>query len=104
LPEAGARRSVETKLRSVLLFDVAEDTPHRVLTEATDAGVAAAREVLGAPPATNGALGSAREGKKRVRVEMGIRAAPAVIMEAERAFAAAFVGVVAKRGHAVEQV
>ena len=92
------------KLRSVLLFDVAEDTPHRVHTEATDAGVAAAREVLGAPPATNGALGSARDGKKRVRVEMGMRAAPAAIMEAEKAYATAFVGVIERRGHTVERI
>lgn len=87
----------------MLLFDVADDTPQRVLTEATDAGIAAAREVLGAPPAATGALGSAREGKKRVRVELAMRAPPAAVMDAERAFAAAFVSLVERKGHAVEQ-
>lgn len=95
---------MDAKLRSVLLFDVADDTPHRVLTEATDAGLAAAREVVGAVVEANGALGSARDGKKRVRVEMALRAAPAAVMEAERAFAAAFVSLVERRGHDVEQL
>lgn len=95
---------VDAKLRSVLLFDVGDDVPHRALTEATEAGIAAAREVLGTPPATNGALGKAVDGKKRVRVEMGIRAAPAVVMQVEKAFAAAFVALLEKKGHAVERV
>lgn len=95
---------MEAKLRSVLLFDVAEDTPHRVLTEATDAGLAAAREIVGAVVEANGALGSARDGKKRVRVEMALRAPPAAVMQAERAFAAAFVSLVERRGHEVEQL
>lgn len=95
---------MDAKLRSVLLFDVAEGTPHRVLTEATDAGLAAAREVVGAVVEANGALGSARDGKKRVRVEMALRAAPAAVMEAEKEFAAAFVSVVERRGHEVEQL
>lgn len=95
---------MDAKLRSVLLFDVADATPHRVLTEATDAALAAAREVVGAVVEANGALGSARDGKKRVRVEMALRAAPAAVMEAERAFAAAFVSTVERRGHAVEQL
>ncbi|HET6404882.1 MAG TPA: hypothetical protein VFH78_09555 [Candidatus Thermoplasmatota archaeon] len=95
---------MDAKLRSVLLFDVDADTPHRVLTEATDAGVAAAREALGTPVDTNGALGSARDGKKRVRVELAMRAPPAAVMQAEKAFAAAFAATLAKKGHAVEQL
>ena len=95
---------MEAKLRSVLLFDVADDTPHRVLTEATEAGVAAARSVLGSVVDTAGALGSASGGRKRVRVELAMRAAPAAVMEAERAFAAAFVSAVERKGHAVEQL
>lgn len=95
---------MEAKLRSVLLFDVADETPHRVLTEATDAGLAAARAVVGAVVEANGALGAARDGKKRVRVEMALRATPAMVMEAERAFAAAFVSLVERRGHEVEQL
>lgn len=92
------------KLRSVLLFDVAAGTPHRLLTEATDAGIAAARETLGVPVEANGTLGSAREERKRVRVELAMRAKPAGVMEAERAFAAAFTGQLEKRGFAVEQL
>ena len=95
---------MEAKLRSVLLFDVADDTPHRVLTEATEAGVAAARAILGSVVDTAGALGSASGGKKRVRVELAMRAAPVAVMQAERAFAAAFMDALARKGHAVERL
>ncbi|HVM46332.1 MAG TPA: hypothetical protein VM582_10390 [Candidatus Thermoplasmatota archaeon] len=95
---------METKLRSVLLFDVGADVPHRLLTEATDAGVAAARASAGGLVDANGALGSARDDKRRVRVELALRATPAAAMEAERAFAAAFAATLETKGHAVERV
>ena len=95
---------MDAKLRSVLLFDVADDTPHRVLTEATEVGVAAARALLGSVVDTAGALGSASGGKKRVRVELAMRAAPAAVMQAERAFAAAFMDALERKGHAVERL
>ena len=96
--------AVQAKLRSVLLFDVGADTPHRTLTEATDAGIAAAREALGAPVEANGTLGSVRDGGKRVRVELAMRAAPAAVMTAEKAFGAAFAALLAERGFDVEQL
>lgn len=95
---------MESKLRSVLLFDVPADAPHRELTDATDAGLAAARAALGAPVDANGSLGSASAGRRRVRVELAMRAAPAAAMQAERAFAGAFVAALEAKGHAVEQL
>lgn len=95
---------VEAKLRSVLLFDVAADAPHRTLTEATDAGVAAARGTIGSAVEANGALGSARDGKKRVRIELAMRATPAAAMLAEKAFVEAFVGILRGKDHDVEQL
>ena len=94
---------MDAKLRSVLLFDVDAAVPHRLLTEATDAGIAAARAIVGSVVDANGALGSAKDGTKRVRVELAMRAAPATVMQAEKAFAEAFVATLAKKGHRAEQ-
>ena len=95
---------MDAKLRSVLLFDIDAEVPHRLLTEATDAGIAAARGVVGSVVDANGALGSAKDGTKRVRVELALRATPALVMQAEKAFAEAFLATLAKKGHSVERL
>ena len=97
---------METKLQSVILFDVDEDAPQRLLTQATDAGLEAARFAIVGSVDANGRLGSAKDGLKRVRIELAIRVGaggPAQGLAAEKAFAEAFIGTLAKKGHAVER-
>lgn len=96
--------AMEPKLTSVLLFDVAADIPHRVLTEATEAGLAAARAHAGPAVDATGSLGSAREGTRRVRVELTLRADPKSAMAAGKAFGDAFVERLAARGLDAAQV
>lgn len=127
----GPRREREAgpsgaKLRSVLLFYVAADTPHRALVDATDAGVGAARAKLGGAVEAKGTLGSARDGKKRVRgearsssedargeapvarrrvrIELAMRANAAAGMLAEKAFADAFLSRLQTRGHDAQRL
>lgn len=104
--------ALDAKLRSVLLFDIGADTPHRALTDATDAGVGAARARLGGAIEANGTLGSARDGKsgeapvakRRVRIELAMRANAAAVMLAEKAFADAFLAHLQTLGHDAEQL
>lgn len=96
-----------TKLRSVLLFDVSGDTPHKILTRATDEGLSAARGALPGSVDANGQLGGAREGTRRVRIELALRideGGPAAGMDAERAFADAFIARVRANGFEASRV
>lgn len=95
-------------LRSTLIFVVPEEVPHRLLTEATKAGLAAARIAL-APEGSadaNGRLGRAGDGARRVTIEIELRPggrAPAVGLAAERAFVEAFVAPLVRRGFDVKR-
>jgi hypothetical protein len=91
---------VDAKLRASIEIDVGAEVPHRELTAATDAGIAAANATLGALVEAVGSLGSAREGVRRVRIELAMRATPASALATERAFADAFVLALARRGYA----
>lgn len=99
---------METKLRSLVLFDVSDEVPHRTLTEATHAGLAAARTRIGESGGVdaNGSLGSAREGRRIVRIELTMRVqeggAPDAL-HAERAFSEAFLEKVWARGYDAAQ-
>lgn len=97
---------VPTKLASVVLFDVDASLPQRVLTEATQAGLAAARATL-APDASaeaTGSLASARDERRRVRVDLTLRVPdPAAALRAERAFADAFLARVRTRDAAADR-
>lgn len=95
-----------TKLRSSVRFDVGGDVPHKVLTSATDAGLAAARAKAGEGGSVDaaGSLGSVRDERRTVKIELTLRVAgPAVAIEAERAFADAFVARLAGQGYTVER-
>lgn len=91
------------KLESVVLFDVPADVPHRELTRATDAGAMAAEREIGAKPTVAGSLASARDGKRRVRIAIGMQATPAAALLAERAFADAFCATLEGLGYAVSR-
>lgn len=106
-PRRRGSRRVEQKLRSALQFDVGADVPHRALTEATDAGLVAARAVLHGSADAVGALGSARGGVRRVRIEMTLRVrgdGPAAAMLAEKAFADAFLDALSRKGFAATRI
>ena len=97
---------MESKLRSSVAFEVAGDAPHKVLTAATDAGLAAARERLAAGGSADaiGSLGSVKDGTRRVKIELTLRAAPAAAMDAERAFADAFLAKLTTQGYAAARL
>lgn len=96
-----------SKLASVALFAVDAATPQRVLTEATQRGLDAARAALapdGSIEAT-GRAGSAREGRRRIRIELSLVVTdPTAALVAERAFTEAFLARVRATGARVEQV
>lgn len=101
----GARRVNAGKIESTVLFDVPADVPHRELTRATEAGLAAARAALADRGSVEaiGRLPSARGDAKRVRVELVISVADGmatIALAAERAFAEAFAGALTTRGYA----
>lgn len=81
---------------------VDEAAPHREITAATEAGLAAARAAL--PDATvraEGALEKLPDGRRKARVTLVVSAArddPAVAEGAREAFADAFVARLAARG------
>jgi hypothetical protein len=92
---------MELKLRSALQFDIGADVPHRALTDATDAALAAARASVRGSVDAVGSLGSARDGSRRVRIEMTLRVAEggaAAGLAAEKAFAEAFCAALARKG------
>lgn len=97
---------MDTKLRSSVPFEVGDDVPHKVLTSATEAGLAAARAALGDKGSVDalGSLGSARDGARRVRIELTLRGAAPAAMEAERAFAEAFVARLVAQGFAATRL
>lgn len=95
-------RRVTTKLRSSLVFEVGGDVPHKALTAATDAGLAAARAAVGAEGSADavGSLGSVRDGARTVRIELTLRVAGAnAAMQAEKTFTDAFVERLASQGY-----
>lgn len=91
---------METKLTSVVEFIVAAEVPHRLLTEATEAGLDAARTRAGPGVDASGSLGSisARAGTRSVRIALTLRATAAGALAAEAAFAEAFLGRVRAQG------
>lgn len=97
-----------TKLRSTVAIEVAGDAPHRLLTEATDRGLAAANAALAEAGRVEavGSLGSVKGGLRRVKVELVVRLAKAdmqAAMGAEAAFAEAFVARLRQKGHHAER-
>lgn len=91
---------MDTKLASVVEFEVDADVPHKTLTRATEEGLAAARAIVAGAEA-NGSLGSARGARRRVRIELSLRVGdggPASGLRAERAFAEAFLARVGSGG------
>jgi hypothetical protein len=92
---------VEPKLTSVIGFLVDTKTPHRALTEATESGLGAARAVAGPTLDATGSLGTARGATRSVRVALTLRASPAAALQAEAAFARAFMERLETRGFSV---
>ncbi|HUR67665.1 MAG TPA: hypothetical protein VM370_00335 [Candidatus Thermoplasmatota archaeon] len=110
---------IDAKLTSVVEFQVGGDVPHRALTAATDAGLAAARTLVGGAVDGTGSLGSVRgetrsrsegpdapSGASRtrgVRIALTMRAPPAIALAAEAAFARAFVAKLEGQGYAARR-
>lgn len=94
---------MEPKLTSVVEFLVEATTPHRTLTEATHAGLEAARAVAGPTLDATGSLGSARGERRSVRIALTLRASPAAALQAEAAFAGAFVARVLAQGFSAQR-
>lgn len=98
----------EQKIVAVATLLIDADVPHKLLTDATERGLDAAKEALPGRGAVRaeGALQNLRD-RKRVKVTLTIRgvgANGAWAAAAERAFAEAFLARLAKKGHAGEHV
>lgn len=91
---------MDAKLSARVDFVVDADVPHRLLAEATERGLAAADAALGGSgrAQANGSLLTLPDGRRRVRVELAMRASPTGALAAEAAFAEAFLGRLQAKG------
>lgn len=95
--------------RALVAFDVPDDVPHRELTAAREAAQAHARDALGAPGTVRaeGARGSARDGRRRLRFELAVSGADADetwATRAQDAFAERFLGALTGKGYDARRV
>lgn len=98
----------ETKADATLTFVVDADVGQRLLTDATEKGLAAATDALPGRGRVRaqGSLGNVREGK-RVRIDLDVRgegATRAWALAAETAFAEAFLARLEAKGHSARRL
>lgn len=98
----------ETKAEATLTFVIAADVGQKLLTDATERGLAAATAALPGRGRVRaqGSLGNVREGK-RVRIDLDVRgegADTAWALRAEAAFADAFLARLEAKGHSARRL
>lgn len=98
----------ETKAEAALAFLVDADAGQRLLTDATEKGLAAATKALPGRGRVRaqGSLGNVKEGK-RVRVDLDVRGEGANqewALAAEAAFAEAFLARIEAKGHSARRL
>lgn len=96
---------MDAKLTSRVDFLVGPDVPHKLLTEATELGLAAADAALGEKGRAqgNGSLIKLPDGRRRVRIDLAVRAAPQAALAAEAAFSSTFEARLRTKGFEVER-